>query len=48
MKSNVTWGSLLMVAGILFLLFLLWVEFGGRHGKPADTPTTIPAIRTEQ
>ena len=47
MKSGVTWGQLIMVAIIGFLLFYIWVEIGGRRGSLPVLPNTNPANRVE-
>ena len=47
MNDQVKFKHLILIAISLFLLYYLWVEFGGRHGQAPVFPSGNPIPRNE-
>jgi hypothetical protein len=46
--GNVTWAQFILLAIVLFIIYWLWVEIGGRHGQAPVFPDTQPAVRRNE
>jgi hypothetical protein len=47
MNKPITWGQFILLIGILFGIYYIWVAVIPSRGKPADIPTDPNAKKVE-